>query len=178
MPIWLLLATALGTAIVIGMFSNRISKIESAITDKFSELTSKPRWFTIWVLVFVLWVCIHKLLLGKVSWYSEDVDLIIVTGLFSAVPYWVENSLKHSQAKFQILLLQTIDHLTELTVAVKEALDKAEDRDIEFKAEQEALYMLFKKLVNTLEEVMPEDDRQMERTDCSDHECQAPPHLN
>jgi hypothetical protein len=163
LPFWPALALIVGTVLVVGVLSKWLSSVELKLTDKFSEITSNPRWFTSWVLVFILWAAVHiGLRRAHVTWYNDDLDFIIVTALFSAIPFWVENSLKHSQAKFQALLLRQVDTIAELTVAIRHAVDQGEGRDVEFAAENEMVIALIHKLLDAMEtEVLP-DGRQVE----------------
>lgn len=150
--LWSTIAIIVTTILGLSLFGKKIEQLEEKLTDWFSVATSKKRWFSSWILIFVLWIACHRLFLGH-GWYSEDVDLIILTGLFSAVPFWVENSLKHGQAKFQDLLMDlTKQHSIMLSLAA---------------ARDEATLTLVEKLFDALE--VPHDpDSAMESPDCTD----------
>jgi hypothetical protein len=138
-------------------FINSFVNFESRFVQYFSHLTSSPRWFTIWLLVMVLWIPVRHMLLEN-GWLSTDNDFIVATILWSCVPYMVENLLKATTAKQMTVLLKILEKLSEgveamrqLVIEVKASQDRSEERD---RATDELLVQLLKAIsIDDREEV-------------------------
>lgn len=111
------------TIMLVGLFHSMLQKAEVGFLHWFSGLTQSPRWFSTWALLVFLWIGARALLqLNHVVWFTQDADLIVMTVLWSVVPFMVENAMKYQQAR-------QMDALTELTVAIKDELDRGRTRD-------------------------------------------------
>lgn len=113
----IVLAAVLSTIILLGIAGSALARAESRFVRWASRITSRPRWFTAWVLIFLLWAVLRSIIQHRVDW-----DTILIFMLGSGVPYFVENLLK-SQTQEQMELL------TELVVAIKQELDQSKQRD-------------------------------------------------
>lgn len=91
------------------MFAEKIPAIEHKILHWFSDVTQRPRWFIFWVLLFLIWVPFRFLALKHTKWFSGDTDVILMTFLWSVVPFMVENALKSSSALQMKMLIQMLE---------------------------------------------------------------------
>jgi len=133
---YVIAVTVVCTVLAMALFINNFVQFESRFVQWFSHMTSQPRWFTIWILVMVLWVPLRHLLIdhGKLS---SDGDFVVATILWSGVPFMVENLLKSTSAK-------QMNVLTELVVAIHAELDRSSERD-------ETVHALLVKLLDAIE---------------------------
>ena len=109
------------TLLAVAAFVNSYVNFESRFVQWFSGLTSSPRWFTIWLLVMVLWIPTRHLLI-EMGDLTSDADFVVATVLWSCVPYMVENLLKASTAR-------QMSVLTELIRDIRQQHDHSEARD-------------------------------------------------
>jgi hypothetical protein len=126
------------TILCMTIFVNSFVNFESRFVQWFSHITSQPRWFTIWILVMVLWVPVRRLLIEH-GLLNTDSDFLVATILWSCIPFMVENLLKSTTAKQMVVL-------TDLVVAVKAELDHSGKRD-------EVLLALLTQLLDRIEDV-------------------------
>lgn len=125
---------------------------DARILQSFSRVTQSPRWFFAWVLVFLAWIPIRSLLIEHVKWFAGDGDLILLTVLWSVVPYMVENAMKYSAARQMDELQKQSEHIVkqnaaivDLTTAIRAALDRLQEGD-------EFIRELLQRLLNAIEE--------------------------
>lgn len=114
--------TILGTLIVVGVCAGFLLKFEVVIADSFSRASQSARWFSIWLIAFPVYALGSTLLRHHTTWYTDEVDSLTMAFLWSAIPYYLENAIKYSQAKQMAVL-------TELIVAVRSELDGSKERD-------------------------------------------------
>ncbi len=119
--IYVVAISVICTLLAVSAFVNSYVNFESRFVQWFSHMTSSPRWFTIWLLVMVLWVPLRHLLLEH-GQLSSDADFVVATILWSCVPYMVENLLKATTAKQMALL-------TDLLVEIRASCKRSETRD-------------------------------------------------
>lgn len=113
--------SVLCTLLACAAFVNSYVNFESRFVQWFSHLTSSPRWFTIWLLVMVLWIPVRHLLIEH-GMLSNDTDFVVATILWSCVPYMVENVLKSTSAK-------AMAAMTELIIEVQRSQKRSEEKD-------------------------------------------------
>lgn len=140
----IIVAAILGTIITAGLFADAVSAIEMRFIAWSGHLTTKPRWFTIWLLIFFEWAVVRSLIYHRIDW-----DTITITFLWSGVPFFVENLLK-SQNAAQMTLL------TDLIVAIKEELDQSAERDEASAERDRALLSFCNRILDRLSKLVPE----------------------
>lgn len=121
-----------------------IKHYEEKLIDWFGNLATHPRWFTTWVIAYVCWAWMHNYLHFYLPWYDDTKDFIVVTGLFSCVPFWVENSLKRSQAQAAVLAQATLEEIKKQTELIKQTLELHDIKD-------DAHFAVLSKVVDVLE---------------------------
>jgi len=140
--IWVIAITAICTILAGTLFINSFVNFESRFVQWFSHITSSPRWFTIWILIMVLWVPLRHLLIERGALHP-DADFVVATVLWSGVPFMVENLLKSTSAKAMQLL-------TELVISIKEELDRSSERDKESAQRDESLLRVVNAMLERL----------------------------
>lgn len=156
--VYVIATTAICTILAMTLFVNSFVQFESRFVQWFSHLTSQPRWFTVWVFVMILWVPARHLLLAH-GLLSQDGDLVVMTILWSGVPFMVENVLKSASAA----QMASLHHLTlfnkeelersaarenvtaDLVLSVKEEIDRSAERDL-------TLHTLLTRLLDAIED--------------------------
>jgi low affinity Fe/Cu permease len=119
--IWVVTISVVATVLAMTIFVNNFVQFESRFVAWFSHMTSSPRWFTVWILLMVLWIPTRRLLLEH-NTMNVDQDFIVTTILWSCIPYMVENVLKSTTAKAMAIL-------TELVISIKSEVDHSRERD-------------------------------------------------
>jgi hypothetical protein len=161
--------TVVCTVLAMTLFVNGFVSFESRFVQWFSSVTSSPRWFTVWILVMVLWVPVRHLLIEH-GWLHSDADFVVATILWSGVPFMVENLLKSTSAKQMIALhdltfsireelLRSVrrdDDLAKLTISIREEVDRSTERD-------GTLHALLHRLLDVLEERSEKGGTERER---------------
>lgn len=90
---------AIATAIL-AIITNRIlAGWDLRFLNWFSEIAQSPRWFVLWILVLMSWIPIRALLVEHELWFRGDGDLLVMTILWSVIPFMVENAMKYSTAR-------------------------------------------------------------------------------
>lgn len=120
------------------VFAERIPIIERNVLTWFSNATQRPRWFIFWVLVFLIWVPVRFILLKHTKWFGGDTDIVVMTFLWSVVPFMVENALKSSSA----LQMQMLVEMLEL---VKQSQTRSEEQE-------KLIIALTQKILNAMSE--------------------------
>jgi len=118
----LIAITALATLLGAGVFAKLLMTFETAIADGFSRASQSARWFSVWLIAFPIYAIGSTLLRSHTHWYTDQVDSLVMAFLWSAIPYYLENAIKYSQAK-------QMGVLTELVVELRKELDRSRERD-------------------------------------------------
>lgn len=133
------------TAILAVTFNKLYSGWDVKFLNWFSDIAQDPRWFIVWMLILVLWIPLRTILVEHNKWFSGDGDLILMTILWSVIPFMVENAMKFSSSRQMTLIQKQTDHIADLTVAIRTQLDDSRDRD-------ELLFSLVGHLLDAIEE--------------------------
>lgn len=140
--LYVIATTAIVTILAATLFVNSFVQFESRFVQWFSTITSSPRWFTVWILIMVMWVPVRHLLIEH-NWLKSDADFVVATILWSGVPFMVENLLKSTSARQMIALTQLTlsireevklsrtrdDDLAKLALSIREEVDRSTERD-------------------------------------------------
>lgn len=129
----------LGVTIVNGVFKDW----DEGILLWFSDIVSTRTWSISWWFITMAWLAARIYLFEHYHWFRDWGDNVLITILFATNPTLVENAMKFSSkrqmdvitaqnsalANQTALIAQQNAHITDLTVAIREQLDRSEERD-------------------------------------------------
>ncbi len=125
-----------GTMLLVMGINSIATGWDRRLLEWFSRVSSNPKWFFGWVLIFLIWIPVRELLVEHAHWFAGDGDLIVLTVLWSVAPFLVENALKYSNAQQLGEIQQQSAHLVAqneaivtLTTAVRAQLERAAEHD-------------------------------------------------
>ena len=122
---------------------------EDLIINKFADVCQSRHWSFFWIVYFISWTIFREFF--PHPWYTDAIDLLIITWSSAVVPFWVENSMKVSQA----LQLKKQNEQIELLEEGQEVLTKLVTLNAEMS--NKILAALDEPTVNIEEEVSSND---------------------
>ena len=81
----------------ISAFIKVLHKIELGVVHRFNDWCQSPHWSFFWILYFIGWTLWRQL--APHPWYTNDIDLLVITWSSAALPFFVENALKYTSGR-------------------------------------------------------------------------------
>lgn len=125
---------AFGAAIVLVVLMPRIPRMEEQLVAWFSRATASPRWFLLWVLIFFAWIPARHVLIER-KLMTSDEDIILITFLWSFMPFAVENALKAATALQMQVLTTILECVQQAVDVVRKTVDEVKGLIVDMRGE-------------------------------------------
>lgn len=156
--------TVLLTLVGVGIFAHFLTRFETAIADGFSRASQSARWFSIWLIAFPIYAIGSTLLRSHTTWYTDQVDSLVMAFLWSAIPYYLENAIKYSQAKQMGAITVLIEHVREELGHSRQRDEATELRDDATALRDRAMFELVQRAVHIMEKLSPKLEESNDNT--------------